>query len=69
VAGVPEAVAGSFWTRHGFKVCGKVARPADSGVVGKNSGPFWPHAVKIAAPPTRACAVTRILSTFNMQRL
>jgi hypothetical protein len=54
---------------HSFKVWGRVARPADSGVLGKTSGPFWPHAVNIAAPPTRACAVTRIFNTFNMQRL
>jgi hypothetical protein len=64
-----EDVAGSFWTRHGLKVCGRVALPADSGVFGEYSGPFWPHAVNIAAPPTRACAVTRIFKTFNMHRL
>jgi hypothetical protein len=64
-----EDVAGSLWTRHGLKVCGRVALPAESGVFGEYSGPFWPHAVNIAAPPTRACAVTRIFKTFNMHRL
>ena len=54
---------------QGLSVWGKVARPADSGVLGKNKGPFWPQALNIAAPPTRACAVTRIFNTFNMQRL
>jgi hypothetical protein len=64
-AGVPVAgLAG-----QGFKVWGKVARPADSGVFGKNKGPFWPHAPNIAAPPTRACVVTRIFMIFNMLRL
>jgi hypothetical protein len=52
-----------------FSVSVKVARPADSGVLGKNKAPFWPHALNIAAPPTRACAVTRIFKTFNMHRL
>jgi hypothetical protein len=54
---------------QGLSVWVKVARPADSGVLGAYKGPFWPHPVKIAAPPTRACAVTRICKNFNMHRL
>jgi hypothetical protein len=54
---------------QGFRLCGKVARPAEAGVSGNLSGPFWPHALNATAPPTRASVVTRIFGTFNMQRL
>jgi hypothetical protein len=72
VSGVRVGVAGALdagRAGQGLSVSGKVARPADSGVLGKNRGPFWPQALNIAALPTRACAVTRIFNTFNMQRL
>jgi len=54
---------------QGFRLCGNVARPAEAGVSGNLSGPFWPHALNATAPPTRASVVTRIFGTFNMQRL
>jgi hypothetical protein len=54
---------------QGFKLWGKLARPADSGAVGKNKGPFCPQALSTAAPPTRTCSMTRIFITFNILRL
>jgi hypothetical protein len=54
---------------QGFKVWGKLARPVDSGAVGKNKGPFCPHALSTAAPPTRTCSMTKIFITFNILRL
>jgi hypothetical protein len=69
LAGGRLGALGTTRERQGVSVSGKVARSADSGELGSTKGPFWPQALSIAAPPTRACAVTRILSTFNMQRL
>ena len=54
---------------QGLRLWGSVARLADAGESGKTNGPVWPHAVNIAAPPTRAWAVTRIRVNFNMLRL
>jgi hypothetical protein len=70
---VPEALDGRFVrcgaVCQGLRLCGKVARPAEAGVSGNLSGPFWPHALNTTAQPTRASVVTRIFGTFNMQRL
>ena len=60
---------GAGLSGQGLSDCGNVARSCDSGVLGMYKAPLAPQADNIAAPPTRACTMTRILNTFNMQRL
>jgi hypothetical protein len=45
-------VAGAEAGGEGMTVCGKVALAAAASPVGKNSGPFCPHAASIATTPT-----------------
>jgi hypothetical protein len=56
--------------------CGKVARPAAAGSVGRYSGPRCPQATSPAAPATRQTmsaargrVLTRIWRTFNIAKL
>jgi hypothetical protein len=75
VAGVAVPVLeGAEAGAAGFKVWGKVARPAAASLVGRNSGPFCPQPanapVAQRATASRAKgALTRICKTFNMVKL
>jgi hypothetical protein len=60
----------------GVMSCGKVARPAAAGSVGRYSAPRCPQATRVVVPATRqtmstarARVLTRIWRTFNIAKL
>jgi hypothetical protein len=58
----------------GFKVCGKVARPAAASPVGRNNGPFCPQPADAPTTPRERTnrstgRLTRIWKTLNMVKL
>ncbi|GAA6120315.1 hypothetical protein Acidovoranil_24180 [Acidovorax sp. FG27] len=56
------------WTK-GVSVCGRVARCAAAGSVGRNSGPRWPQPAIAATLAARAIVLTRIWEALNIAKL
>jgi hypothetical protein len=72
VASDAGKTAGAAGAEPGDSVCGSVARFAEAGAVGRNSGPFWPQAASsepITAARASRGAAARILERFNIHKL
>jgi len=54
---------------NGVSVCGRVARWAAAGSVGRNNGPRWPQPATAAMLAARAIVLTRIWEALNIIKL
>lgn len=69
VEGEDAGVAGARGDIDDRKACGRVARCAAAGSVGRKRAPFWPHPAIPTELTTKTSALTRIRQILNMVKL